>query len=394
MSGLSAPGTAPPTPCREQRVGQQHTIAVDFDKTLAEQPHVGHNRWHPAIRPVLTIESGDSLVLQTLDAMDRQLTMSSTAADVATASLRRVHPMTGPVFITGAEPGDLLAVRIDDIEPGAYGWTAQIPGSGFLRDEFTEPFLIRWEIGGGYAVSADVPGIRIPDQSFPGVIGVAPSAELLRSTAAREAELLNRGGAVNLPDPRDAIPPDPAIAAEALRTIPPRETGGNLDIRQLTRGTTVLIPVSTSGALLSCGDSHFAQGDGEVCGTAIEMQATVRLTVTLRKGAADGGRLSRGIAYSRDGAAGAEEPLQRGGYFATTGICISGGWNESENATLAAQNAIRAMIDHLVEDRGFTAQQAYSICSVAVDLRLSQVVDVPNFVASAFLPMSIFTDSP
>jgi formamidase len=373
-------------------VGEQHAITVDFDKTLAEQAHVGHNRWHPAIRPVLTIESGDSLVLQALDAMDRQLTMSSTAADVATASLGRVHPMTGPVFVAGAEPGDLLAVRIDDIEPGSFGWTAQIPGSGFLREEFTEPFLVRWEIGGGYAVSPDLPGIRIADHAFPGVIGVAPSAELLRSTAAREAELLDRGGAVNLPDPADAIPSDPAIAAEALRTIPPRETGGNLDIRQLTRGTTVLIPVSTSGALLSCGDFHFAQGDGEVCGTAIEIQATVNLTVTLRKGTADGAQLSRGIAYSRE-AAGAEEHRQRGGYFATTGICVRNGRNESENATLAAQNAIRAMIDHLVRDRGFTAQQAYCICSVAVDLRLSQVVDVPNFVASAVLPVSIFTDS-
>jgi formamidase len=373
-------------------VGQQHTITVDFGKALAEQPHVGHNRWHPAIRPVLSIESGDRLVLQALDAMDGQLTMSSTAADVAAASLRRVHPMTGPVLVAGAEPGDVLAVRIDDVEPASFGWTAQIPGSGFLREEFTEPFLVRWEIGGGYAVSADLPGIRIGDQSFPGVIGVAPSADLLRSTAQREAELLARGGAVNPPDPVDAVPSDPDIAADALRTIPPRETGGNLDIRQLTRGTTVLIPVSASGALLSCGDFHFAQGDGEVCGTAIEMQATVHLTVTLRQGDGPDGGLERGVAYRRE-AAGPDEYPGRGGYFATTGICVTGdGRNESENATLAAQNAIRAMIDHLVRDRGYTARQAYAICSVAVNLRLSQVVDVPNFVASAFLPLGIFTD--
>jgi formamidase len=374
-------------------VGQQHSITVDFGRPLAEQPHVGHNRWHPSIRPILSIESGDSLVLQTLDAMDGQLTMSSTAPDVAAASLHRVHPITGPVLVADAEPGDLLAVRIDEIEPASFGFTAQIPGSGFLRSEFAEPFLVRWEIDGGHAVSPELPGIRISEQSFPGVIGVAPSAALLRATAEREADLVTRGGIANPPDPLDAVPADPQIAAEALRTIPPRETGGNLDIRQFTRGTTVLIPVSTSGALLSCGDVHFAQGDGEVCGTAIEMQATVHLSVTLRKAEGASGWVPRGVAYSREAASGLDEHPARGGYFATTGICVGAdGRNESENATLAAQNAIRAMIDHLVHERGYTAQQAYSICSVAVNLRLSQVVDVPNFVASAILPLRIFTD--
>lgn len=371
-------------------MGREHHIRVDFGQPLAAQPHVGHNRWHPAIRPVLRIDPGDSLVLQTLDAMDGQLSMSSTAADVAAASQRRVHPMTGPVHVNGAEPGDLLAVRIDDIEPGSFGYTAQNPGSGFLRQEFREPFLVRWEIGGGYAVSPDLPGIRISDQSFPGVVGVAPSAALLKTTAEREADLVARGGTANLPDARDAVPADPQIAAEGLRTTPPRETGGNLDIRQLSRGTTVLIPVFTDGALLSCGDVHFAQGDGEVCGTAIEMRSTLHLTVTLRKAAA-AGREAAGVAFSRDAAAG-DGPPGRAGYFATTGICVTpDGRNESENATLAAQNAIRAMIAHLMSDRGYTRQQAYAICSVAVNLRLSQLVDVPNFVASAFLPLAIFT---
>jgi formamidase len=388
-------------------MGRHHHIGVDFGRPLASQPHVGHNRWHPAIRPVLRIASGDSLVLQALDAMDGQLTMSSTAADVAAASLYRVHPMTGPVYVDGAEPGDLLAVRIDEIEPASFGFTAQIPGSGFLRHEFTEPFLVRWELDGGYAVSADLPGIRISDQSFPGVIGVAPSGVLLRSAAEREADLAARGGAVNLPDPREAVPDDPRIAAEGLRTIPPRENGGNLDIRHLTRGTTVLIPVFTAGALLSCGDVHFAQGDGEVCGTAIEMAATVHLTVTVRKAAATGSRAAAGVAFSRpaapdggapdggapDGGAPDGGERARAGYYATTGICVSpGGRNESENATLAAQNAIRAMISHLTDDRGYTRQQAYAICSVAVNLRLSQLVDVPNFVASAFLPLAIFIE--
>jgi formamidase len=153
--------------------------------------------------------------------------------------------------------------------------------------------------------------------------------------------------------------------------------------------------VSADGTLLSCGDFHFAQGDGEVCGTAIEMQATARLTVTVRKGggagdSAGGGRLARGVAYTREAA---DVAPAGGGYFATTGICVNDdGRNESENATLAARNAIRSMIDHLARERGYTPQQAYAICSVAVDLRLSQVVDVPNFVASATLPLGIFTD--
>lgn len=374
-------------------MGHQHSLSVDFAKTLAEQPRVGHNRWHPDIRPALTISPGDTVVLQALDAMDLQFSMSSGAADVAAASLRRVHPMTGPIFVAGASPGDVLAVQIDDIEPRNFGWTAIIPGSGFLRQEFTEPFLVRWEIDGGFATSPDLPGVRIADQSFPGVIGVAPSAELLRSTLEREAELLGRGGAVNLPDVVDAVPSDQVIAAQALRTVPPRETGGNLDIRHLTRGTTVLLPVSAEGGLLSCGDFHFAQGDGEVCGTAIEMQATARLTVTVRKGGgAPGGQLT-GPAFSRGMSASCEQ-RDRAGYFATTGICVRGdGRNESEDATLAAQNAIRAMIDYLVSEHGYSRQQAYCICSVAVNLRYSQVVDVPNFVASAILPLSIFTDA-
>src|SRR5580704_12124178 len=164
-------------------MGREHHICVDYGQPLAAQPHVvGHNRWHPAIRPVLRIDPGDSLVLQTFDAMDGQLSMASTAADAAAASQHRVHPMTGPVHVNGAEPGDLLAVRIDDIEPGSFGYTSQVPRSGLLRQEFPEPFLVRWEIGGGYAVSPDLPGIRISDQSFPGVVGVAPSAALLEAT--------------------------------------------------------------------------------------------------------------------------------------------------------------------------------------------------------------------
>jgi formamidase len=371
-------------------VGRRHMVEVDYGRPLAAQPQTGHNRWHPGIEPVLAVEPGDTVVLQTLDAMDGQLTAASTAADVAASSVYRVHPMTGPVYIQGAEPGDMLAVRIDDIEPRSFAWTAIIPGSGFLRDVFTEPFLIRWALEEGYATSADLPGVRIAERSFPGVIGVAPSAAMLASVTEREADLAARGGAVNPPDPREAVPADPRLAAEGLRTIPPREHGGNLDVKQLIKGTTVLIPVFTEGALFSCGDMHFAQGDGEVCGTAIEMAATVHLSFALHKGEAARRRM-RGVCYTRD-AGDAARRAPAGGYFATTGICVDDtGRNESEDANLAARNALLAMIDYLAGDRGYTRQQAYALCSVAVNLRLSQLVDVPNFVASATLPLSIFS---
>ncbi len=339
----------------------------------------------PDIAPILHIDPGDSVAVQTIDAMDGQLLPGSMAADVASASFFRVHPMTGPIHIAGAEPGDLLAVRIDDVEPAPFGVTAVIPGSGFLRDLFDEPFIVHWTMADGYAISRELPGLRIRDRSFPGVIGVAPSQQLLHTFTARERELAERGGAVQLPDPTDAVPAGGHVAQEGLRTIPPRENGGNLDIKQLTRGTTVLLPIFTDGALFSVGDAHFNQGDGEVCGTAIEMHATFHLTFDLRKGP---GRAS-GVMFRRDA------PPRTSGdrLFATTGICVdSAGRNESENATLAARNAVLAMIDHLVDERGYTCQQAYAICSVAVNIRLSQLVDVPNFVASALLPLDIFAE--
>ncbi|MGH9888510.1 MAG: acetamidase/formamidase family protein, partial [bacterium] len=174
----------------------------------------------------------------------------------------------------------------------------------------------------------------------------------------------------------------------ALRTVPPRETAGNLDIKQLVAGTTLLIPVATKGALFSVGDAHFAQGDGEACGTAIEMAATFEAELTIRKGAARE-RNIRSVQFFRDGGPSPAKPPAR--YYATTGLCIADdGRNESENATLAARNAYLAMIDYLVHERGFNRQQAYAICSVAVDLAISEVVDVPNFVVSAFLPLDIF----
>jgi formamidase len=370
--------------------GQTHEVRIDRSKPLAEEPETGHNRWHEAIPPILRVRPGDRVVLETRDAIDGQITPATTAADVGRADLGPVHPLTGPVYVEGAEPGDLLEVRIGEIRPEPFGFTVQVPGFGFLRDEFPEPHIVRWRIAEGWAQSDDLPGVRIPGAPFMGVIGVAPSAELRETLRAREAELADRGGMALPPDPAGAVPADPRLAAEGLRTIPPRETGGNLDIKQLSEGTTLLIPVWAEGALFSVGDAHFAQGDGEVCGTAIEMAATFSAELHLRKGEA-ARRGIRSVQFSREEYVVPPQFQAPRRFYATTGISVRGdGRNESEDATLAARNAYLAMIDYLQAERGFDRQQAYALCSVAVDLKISEVVDVPNFVVSAFLPLDIF----
>ncbi len=368
---------------------RSHEVRIDPALPLRREPHTGHNRWHPDIPPIVRADPGDEVILHTRDALDGQLTPTSTSADVARVNLNVVHPLTGPVYVNGAAPGDVLEVKILAVEPARWGFTAQVPGFGFLRDAFPDPFLVTWRITGGVAESADLPGVRIHGAPFPGTIGVAPSRPLMQVIAAREQELLSRGGFVLPPEPADAVPADGAIAAEALRTIPPRETAGNLDIKQLCAGTTMLIPVQIEGALFSVGDAHFAQGDGEVCGTAIEMASVFHAQFFLRKGEATRKNL-RDVAYFRDTYVQTPELAVPRRFYATTGISVEkGGLNQSENATLAARNAVLNMIEHLAE-RGFSRQQAYAICSVAVDLKVSELVDVPNFVVSAVLPLDIF----
>src|SRR5919108_1418593 len=154
-----------------------HEIRVDPAKTLPEEPGTGHNRWHPDIPPVVRCEPGDEVVLETRDALDGQLTADSTAETVAKLDLGAIHPLTGPVYVEGAGPGDLLVVDILEVVPPRFGWTAEIPGFGFLRADFPEPFLVKWDIDGGWAASPDLPGVRIPGAPFMGVIGLAPSRD-------------------------------------------------------------------------------------------------------------------------------------------------------------------------------------------------------------------------
>ena len=185
------------------------------------------------------------------------------------------------------------------------------------------------------------------------------------------------------------MPTDPRLAAEGLRTIPPREQAGNVDIKQLGQGAVLLIPVDTPGALFSAGDAHFAQGDCETCGTAIEMSSTLRVRFSLRKGEAAEKNI-RDLRYTREDYYLPPEFAAPRKFFATTGISVTrDGVNHSEDITLAARNALLNMIDHLGE-RGWTRQQAYAICSVAVNLKISQLVNAPNMLVSAFLPEDIF----
>ncbi|HEY4410648.1 MAG TPA: acetamidase/formamidase family protein [Acidimicrobiia bacterium] len=367
----------------------KHEIRIDRALPLAAESHTGHNRWHPDIPPALRCEQGDEVVLDTRDTFDGFFDRGSSAKDVEQADFGLVHPLTGPVEVAGARPGDLLVAEILEVIPQPFGFTAQVPGFGFLRDDFPGPFLVRWELADGWATSDDLPGVRIAGAPFMGVIGVAPSRELVRTATVREADVAFRGGVALPPDPAGAVPADPAVAAEALRTIPPREHGGNIDIKQVTAGTSLLLPVWVDGARFSAGDAHFAQGDGESCGTAIEMAATLRVRLDLRPGQA-AEREIRTPCFERaapDPAAGAPP----GPYFATTGMCLTAdGRNESEDLTLAARNALDAMIEHLGHEYGYSRQQAYAICSVAVDLKISQVVDLPNVIVSAFLPLDIF----
>jgi formamidase len=332
-----------------------------------------HNRWHPALEPVAVVEPGREIVLETRDGLDGQLTRDSTDADCATLDLGLAHPLTGPVFVDGAEPGDVLAVELLGYETPGFGVNAVIPGFGLLADIFVEPFLVRWELDGSHARSHEVPGVAVPACPHAGVVGVAPSAELMEAQRAREERIRASGGPVADPLPEAALP---QTAASGLRTIPPRETGGNLDIRRLVAGATLLLPVQVPGALLSVGDIHFAQGDGEVCGTGIEIEAAVRLRCEILAAQPWAPQFP---AYRTPGAS-------RGPAFATTGIPVV----DAMDLTVAARNALLAMIDWLEAEHGLSRPAAYCLCSACVDLHLSQVVDVPYPLVSALIPLEVF----
>jgi formamidase len=331
-----------------------------------------HNRWHPDIEPAAEAAPGEELRLECEDGLAGQLTRESAHADAAALNLGLGHPLAGPVYVEGAEPGDVLEVEFLAYEPADFGVTGVIPGFGFLADVFPDPYVVKWEIARGVARAAELPGVAVPEEMFAGVVGVAPSPERLRAVLEREERLRAQGQPVADSMPEAAVPPE---AGGGLRTIPPRELGGNMDVRHLVAGSRLWLPVDVPGALFSIGDLHFAQGDGEVCGTAIEVAGAVTVRFALHDGPAP--------ALPRFQTPAVTDPPR----FATMGIPLETGMD----LNAAARAALLEMIDHLEQRYGFEQPAAYALASVAVDLRVSEVVDVPYPLVSALLRLDVFS---
>ncbi len=289
-----------------------------------------HNKFSSTIPPVLTVPSGAVIKVSTEEASDAQLHVGSTAADIPNVKFDPIHPLTGPVYVENAEQGDLLKVTLHKVEIGSWGWSGIFPGFGYLADQFTEPYLKTFEIPEGATSVAFNDDIEIPLNPFPGVMGVAPDTE------------------------------------EMLSTIPPRANGGNMDNPYHVEGTVHYFPVFVTGGLFSIGDAHAAQGMGEVCGTAIEAPMTIIYEIELIKGPHH-----------------IKEPqYESDEYYAV-----------SAHATTldeAAKKATAYMVEHLVEVHKMTPNDAYVLCSLAGDLIIAEVVDVPNVLVSMHMPKSVF----
>lgn len=297
-----------------------------------------HFTWDVRHEPVLHIESGDTVVVQTRDVSDNQITPASTAGVLATLDWERVYPLAGPIYVEGAQPGDTLAIEVLDLHTQGWGWAAIIPGFGLLADEFTEPYLRIFDLTHGDSTHLR-DDILIPVEPFLGTMGVCP------------------------------------MGASKQPVMPPGIFGGNMDTRHLTRGSTLYLPVQVAGALFSAGDAHAAQGDGEVCVTAIEAPMYAALRFTLEKG-----RRLPAPQFVTPG------PLTRrvdtAGFYGTTGV--------GPDLYRAAQDAVRAMIDHLSETYSLSKQDSYVLSSLCVDLKIAEIVDAGQYIVSALLPLAIF----
>ena len=296
-----------------------------------------HLAWDPAIESIATLDSGGVVEFDLLDASCGQLDADCGVPQLLALNFDRVDQVGGPIAVNGAEPGDTLQIDLLDFQPASWGWTAVIPGFGLLADEFPDPSYHVTRLGPSGPIDF-MPGIRLPRAPFCGVIGVAP-------------------------------------AAGPLSTIPPDVHGGNMDTRHLVAGSTLFLPVFQRGANLSAGDGHATQGDGEVCGTAIEtpMRATMRLTVR------------KDLHLTAPEFLAAPDPhaeLRNGQRYATDGV--------GPDLLEAARDATRRMIDWLGREHGLAPAQAYMLCSVAVDLRISEIVDMPNYLVTAYCPLGIF----
>ena len=298
-----------------------------------------HFAWDTGHEPVLTIDSGDTVVVWTRDVSDNQIGPDSDVSVIAGLDWDRVYPLAGPIAVHGAQPGDTLAIEILDIHTQGWGWTAILPGLGLLPDDFPDAYLRVFDLShGDVAYLRD--DIAIPLEPFFGTMGVCPAG------------------------------------ATAQPVMPPGTFGGNMDTRQLVRGATLYLPVQVELALFSCGDAHGAQGDGEVCVTGLEAPMFASLRFSLYKGHAIPGPQYRTPA-----------PLTRrvdsAPFYGTTGV---GG-----DLYVAAQDAIRAMVDHLGSNYELGREDAYLLCSLAVDLKISEIVDAGQYIVSALLPEAVFS---
>lgn len=288
-----------------------------------------HNKFSRNIPPVLRVPSGAIIEAETEEASDEQILFDSDLQDVTNMKDDPIHPLTGPVYVEGAEPGDVLAVTLHKIEVGDYGWVAISPGFGFLADEFTEPYLKTYKLGKTVRDVRFTEKITIPFEPFPGVMGVAPDTE------------------------------------EMLSTIPPRSNGGNMDDPHLVEGTTVYFPVFVEGGLFSLGDVHAAQGAGEVCGTAIEIPARITYEVNVIKGKNH-----------------VKEPqYETDDYYAVSAF--------GKTLDKAARKALRYMIDYLEAEHGLDRTEAYVLCSLAGDLKIAEVVDVPHMLVTMHISKEV-----
>ena len=295
-----------------------------------------HHGWDNALDPVLSVTPGETILVETVDSSGGQLDAQSGLAELEALDFGKVNPVTSPILVEGAEPGDAVAVTFKAFHPSGWGWTANIPGFGLLADDFPDPALHIWSYDTGLSTpSAFAPGGKVPLKPFVGTIGLAL------------AEAGNHS------------------------VVPPRRVGGNLDIRDNAVGTTLYLPVEVAGGLLSLGDTHAAQGDGEVCGTAIESPFDVEIAVDLVKGA--------NYAFPRFETAGpVTRHLDAKGYWVTTGI--------GPDLMQAAKDALKGTIDRLTAETGMSAVDAYMLASVAGDLRISEIVDMPNWTVSFYFP--------
>jgi acetamidase/formamidase len=294
-----------------------------------------HSRWNRALEPRLTISSGDTVHMSCLDASGGQVTPSSSVEDFLAIDRNRIHALTGPIRIDGAEPGDVLEIEILQVEHLGWGWTSVIPGLGFLKDRFRDPYLFHWALDP--EVSRSLGTAVVPLRPFCGVMGVAPSEN------------------------------------GEFRTRPPGPFGGNMDVRELCAGATLYLPVLNPGALFSAGDAHAAQGDGEVCINGIECPAEVTLRFRVHRHQPLSGPFLES-AESRNPDAPAD-----------AWIVVE----SAPDAMQAARVATERMVELLIAKWSFAPVQAYLLCSVAMKLRISQVVNEPMITVSAGMPKCV-----